>query len=44
MYLSIVASLYLIVAPHAGAWIEIVRQMIASSYIESRPTRARGLK
>ena len=33
-----------VVAPHAGAWIEIVAPKYLDLVIMSRPTRARGLK
>ncbi len=32
------------VAPHAGAWIETLHLLWVLLDIESRPTRARGLK
>ena len=33
-----------VVAPHAGAWIEMLRREKEKRKIPSRPTRARGLK
>ena len=33
-----------VVAPHAGAWIEICLELFADKMQTSRPTRARGLK
>jgi len=32
------------VAPHAGAWIETLKACCMDWAVESRPTRARGLK
>ena len=34
----------MLVAPHAGAWIEMSRLLKQSGSLRSRPTRARGLK
>ena len=38
------SMVYLIVAPHAGAWIETSSPSSTLPYRASRPTRARGLK
>ena len=38
------AAVHHLVAPHAGAWIEMPYDVVQHSIIRSPPTRGRGLK